>query len=85
MRRTANAYNGRISGIERDVYLYSTPKVRIRDFFARADLDGDYADGTLRVEVDIRDHRLDGGGEYQVRMTLAELNDLTPIATDIQK
>jgi beta-galactosidase len=74
----------RISGIERDVYLYSTPKVRIRDFFARADLNSDYVDGTLRVEVDTRNHLLDDGGEYQVRMTLAEPDDLTPIVTETQ-
>ena len=28
----------RTSGIERDVFLYSTPKVRIRDFFVNFDL-----------------------------------------------
>lgn len=44
----------RISGIERDVFLYSTPKVRIRDFFVKADLDERYADGKLTIEVDLK-------------------------------
>ena len=32
----------RLSGIPREVYLYSQPKVRIRDYFAKALLDSDY-------------------------------------------
>jgi len=43
----------RISGIQRDVFLYSTPKTHIRDFFARTGLTNDYTDGTLRLEVSI--------------------------------
>ena len=44
----------RISGISRDVYLYSAPKVRIRDFFAKPDLGEDYRDGSLTVEVELK-------------------------------
>lgn len=46
----------RISGIERDVYLYSTPQIRIRDFFCRTDLDENYKDATLEVEVELQNH-----------------------------
>lgn len=46
----------RISGISRDVYLYSTPRVRIRDFFVNADLDEDYRDGILYVDVEVKSH-----------------------------
>ena len=34
----------RISGIERDVYLYAAPRVRIRDFYIGADLTDNYQD-----------------------------------------
>lgn len=44
----------RISGIERDVYLYSTPKFHIRDFRIVGDLDGKYQDGILKVEVELK-------------------------------
>jgi len=47
----------RLSGIERDVYLYATPRVRIRDFSARGDLDDNCVNGRLNLEIDIRDHR----------------------------
>ncbi|HSG67776.1 MAG TPA: glycoside hydrolase family 2 TIM barrel-domain containing protein, partial [Bacteroidales bacterium] len=44
----------RISGIERDVYLWSAPKLHIRDFWARASLDGNYKNGLLEVDMDMK-------------------------------
>jgi beta-galactosidase len=46
----------RISGIERDVYLFSTPKIHIRDFFALADLDETYINGKLKVTAEINQY-----------------------------
>ncbi len=39
----------RLSGIYRNVYLFSTPQVHIRDFAVRADLDEQYKDGILSI------------------------------------
>lgn len=44
----------RISGIERDVFLYSTPQVRILDFFVKADLENNYTDGNFSLEIDLK-------------------------------
>ncbi|MBS7256375.1 glycoside hydrolase family 2 TIM barrel-domain containing protein [Flavobacterium branchiicola] len=41
----------RLSGIDRNVYLYSTSNTRIADFFARPDLDASYKNGSLSVDV----------------------------------
>ncbi len=46
----------RISGIERDVFLYSTPEVHVRDFFALAGLDDNHADGTLSLTAQVRNY-----------------------------
>jgi len=43
----------RLSGIYRDVYLFAVPKVHIRDFFAKTELDSNYKDGTLDLEVEV--------------------------------
>jgi beta-galactosidase len=43
----------RFSGIYRDVYLFSTPKVHIRDFFVRSDLDEKYRDAQLVVDANV--------------------------------
>jgi beta-galactosidase len=44
----------RLSGIDRDVYLYSTNDIRISDFFAKPDLDSNYKNGSLNVEVNLK-------------------------------
>lgn len=43
----------RLSGIERDVYLYTAPNVRIRDFHANATLDETYTHGLLNLDVSL--------------------------------
>ncbi|RYY54063.1 MAG: DUF4981 domain-containing protein [Chitinophagaceae bacterium] len=44
----------RLSGIERDVFLYSLPSLAIRDFFIRSDLDATYKNGIFSTEVKLR-------------------------------
>lgn len=44
----------RLSGIERDVYLYSMPATTVWDFFIKADLDNSYKNGLFNAAVDIR-------------------------------
>lgn len=46
----------RLSGIDRDVYLYSTADRRILDFFANADLDNSYKDGLLKLQTVLFNH-----------------------------
>ena len=43
----------RLSGIMRDVYVHHAPKTHIRDFFVYSDLDKEYKDAELKVEVDL--------------------------------
>ena len=49
----------RLSGIFRDVYLWSAPKVHIRDFFAKAELDEQYSNGILTLEAEIESFKSD--------------------------
>ncbi|MCX6898530.1 MAG: DUF4981 domain-containing protein [Verrucomicrobia bacterium] len=44
----------RMSGIFRDVYLWSAPSVRVRDFEVKTELDAQYRDGELKVAVQLR-------------------------------
>ncbi len=43
----------RLSGINRDVFLYSTAQTRILDFFAHPDLDKNYKNGVFCVDVKV--------------------------------
>jgi beta-galactosidase len=44
----------RFSGIFRDVYLYATSKVHVRDFFVQSELDTDYRNAVLKVKLKVR-------------------------------
>lgn len=46
----------RLSGIDRDVYLYSTDNIRFADFFARPDLDAAYKNGSLHVDIQLKNY-----------------------------
>ncbi len=43
----------RLSGIFRDVYLWSAPKSRIQDFFITTDLDEQYRDAELKLDAQL--------------------------------
>lgn len=44
----------RISGIERDVFLFAMPKLTVWDFFLKADLDASYKKGIFSADVTLR-------------------------------
>ncbi len=46
----------RLSGIFRDVYLFSTPKIHIRDFFIKTELDENYENAQLKVDVELKNY-----------------------------
>ncbi len=44
----------RLSGIERDVFLYATPSATIWDFFLKSDLDAQYKNGLFSADISLR-------------------------------
>ncbi|MDR3296845.1 MAG: hypothetical protein LBS94_01240, partial [Prevotellaceae bacterium] len=61
----------RISGIEREVFLYATPKLHIRDLKVVASLDKDYKDGVLDLDITIRDEAFRGSKSTDLSDTVA--------------
>ncbi|MFD7101325.1 glycoside hydrolase family 2 TIM barrel-domain containing protein [Streptomyces celluloflavus] len=62
-----------LSGIFRDVYLYSLPPVHLQDLYVRAEPDGARRDAELTVRGTVRDRGADGGaraGEHRLTATL---------------
>lgn len=51
----------RLSGFERDVYVYARPKVHIADFFALPSLDQNYENGIFSLNVDLENKADDDG------------------------
>ena len=62
----------RFSGIFRDVYLYSTPKVHIRDFFARCELDENYEHAELKVTVKVIHYGKEDAEHNKVELSLLD-------------
>jgi beta-galactosidase len=74
----------RLSGIYRDVFLFSTPRVHLRDFLVRTDLDAECRDATLHVEASVRNYdRADAAACILEASLLTEggkLEDVEPLA-----
>lgn len=47
----------RMSGIERDVFLYSQPKASVNDFRITSTLDDTYKNGIFRLAIDLKNHQ----------------------------
>ena len=62
----------RLSGIYRDVYLFSTPNVHVRDFFVRTELDEDYVDATFKVRVHVKNYSEQPAENYRVEVKLLD-------------
>ena len=43
----------RLSGITRDVFIYSKPETNVFDFFVKAGLDSKYSNGIFEIEIDL--------------------------------
>ena len=69
----------RLSGIFRDVYLTSKDKVEIRDFTVVTDLDENYENADLNVEVELRDL----GAEVNEKENLSVVGTLYDSNNDI--
>ncbi len=60
----------RLSGIYRDVYLFSTPKIHIRDFYACCDLIENYRDALLEVRLKLKNYHEDNFTGYKIEISL---------------
>jgi beta-galactosidase len=62
----------RLSGIERDVFLYALPKLSVWDFFIKSDLDATYTNGLFSAAVSVRRF---AGNQVQAATLLVEVMD----------
>ncbi|MCW3464606.1 glycoside hydrolase family 2 TIM barrel-domain containing protein [Chitinophaga nivalis] len=67
----------RISGIEREVYLYATPKLDVRDFKVMSGLDKTYTNGVFQVNMEVNNYRMDRKTNHSKPDTFAVAIELT--------
>ena len=60
----------RLHGIFRNVSLWSSPQLHIRDFFVKTDLDKEYKDATLEVLAKIKNYGDKGGKQQKLTAAL---------------
>ena len=66
----------RVSGIERDVYLYAVPKLSIKNIIANASLDKEtYSKGILSIDITTDDTN-NSSEAHQINVTLLDENNL---------
>jgi beta-galactosidase len=59
-----------LSGIFRDVYLYATPAVHLRDFWVQTSLDKDYRDAVLKVRLNLKNYIAQPFSGYRLETAL---------------
>ncbi len=64
----------RISGIFRDVYLFSTSDLHIRDFFVTCDFDANYKDATFNVVANVHNYSAQPLDAPQIELSLYDGN-----------
>lgn len=76
----------RLSGIYRNVYLFSAPAVHLRDFAVRAGLDDAYKDGILKIrpKLEVFDKGKDLNG-WTVKAQLYDENDKAVLGKPLEK
>lgn len=72
----------KLSGIFRDVFLYSTPKAHIRDYTLVTNLDDEYVNSELNIEIDVSNYGIESGN-YIVKGILYDENKVV-IKEDIK-
>ena len=62
----------RLSGIYRDVYLFSVPKVHIRDFFVQCAFDEGYNDAILKIRIKIHNYSSENVENFKAEVSLLD-------------
>jgi beta-galactosidase len=74
----------RMSGIERDVFLFSTPKIHIRDYFVLAGLDKNYRDGIFNLRMDVINYSAEDALPFWVQVELLDSSDPGKVLLDVR-
>lgn len=74
----------RMSGIERDVFVYSQPKASVSDFRITSTLDETYKDGIFRLAIDLKNRKTDNA-TLEVGYELIDRKDNSIVIASIKK
>jgi len=73
----------RMSGINRDVFLYARPQVHIRDFFAKGNLKENYTKGNLEIDILFNKLTLENAKSHKLLINLYnKSNTSKPVSSE---
>ncbi|MBN1329646.1 MAG: DUF4981 domain-containing protein [Candidatus Heimdallarchaeota archaeon] len=76
----------RLSGIFRDVFIYTAPKIHIRDFYVYCELDNNYTDAILKSKIKIRNNDRQIAMTHKVEIELYDENhEIVPTESKLYK
>ncbi len=74
----------RLSGIYRDVYLFATPSVHIRDYHVKTHLDNNYKDAVLDLTIHVKNYSERNTSLQQVKWQLTDAGGKTIVSNNIK-
>ena len=73
----------RMSGINRDVFVYARPQTFVRDFFAKGNLKDNYTKGNLEIDVLFNKLTAEDSKKYKLQINLYDKNNtIKPVSTE---
>lgn len=73
----------RMSGINRDVYIYARPQTYIRDFFAKGNLKDNYKKGNLELDVLFSKLSAENAAKYKLQINLYDKSNIVkPVSSE---
>lgn len=73
----------RMSGINRDVYIYARPQTYVRDFFAKGNLTDNYTKGNLEIDILFNKLSSDDFEKYKIQINLYDkLYPAKPVSSE---
>jgi len=73
----------RMSGINRDVFIYARPQTYIRDFFAKGNLKENYTKGNLEIDVLFNKLSAEDASKYKLQVNLYDKNNtVKPVSSE---
>lgn len=74
----------RMSGINRDVFVYARPQTYIRDFFVKGNLKDNYTNGNLEMDILFNKVSSEDSKKYKLQINLYDKsNAVNPVSTEI--
>ncbi|MDK2884318.1 glycoside hydrolase family 2 TIM barrel-domain containing protein [Pseudothermotoga sp.] len=72
-----------MAGVYRDVFVYATPKLHLRDFFIKTDLDEKYQDAVLKIDMVLINYLRESSEDLCLEINVLDSENGAPVCDSI--